>query len=329
MQTDLKNIVESLLFVSDNPIDIRSLKQIIADADAKDIRLVIAELMAEYEERQGGFLLCEVAGGFQFRTRSEYKDWIKKLVKPTPVRLSKAALETLAIIAYHQPIIRSDVERIRGVDSGAIVRGLLERKLIRILGKKEIPGRPLIYATTRRFLEIFNLKNLSDMPSLKEIQEFGKMEGVVELPDEPAEQTAPEEGEATPGPETDMEPSGGDDPVFTEQVSETAAAEDFVSPEPDGDISKDNADSGVQDEDMNAPGAEELAEAEETDMPEPDMMGSPEYDDTGSPEQEEEMPEQESDSFETGAAVISNQDMDTPEVDGTEEEPPPENEENE
>ncbi len=202
MRNDLKNIVESLLFVADSPIDIRTFKQIIPDADTKDIRQVLSELITEYEARQGGFLLHEIAGGFQFRTCPAYKDWIKKLVKPSPVRLSKAALETLAIIAYHQPIIRADVERIRGVDSGAIIRGLLERKLVRILGKKEIPGRPLIYATTRKFLEVFNLKSLSDMPTLKEIQEFDKT-GVEAFSAGQPEQTRTEGEEPSSGPDNE------------------------------------------------------------------------------------------------------------------------------
>jgi segregation and condensation protein B len=100
-------------------------------------------------------------------------EWIKRLLQPKPQRLSKAALETLAIIAYKQPVIRSDIEQLRGVDCGGVLRVLLERKFIRVLGRKEIPGRPLIYATTKRFLEVFGLKNLRDLPTPKEIEEFG------------------------------------------------------------------------------------------------------------------------------------------------------------
>jgi segregation and condensation protein B len=130
--------------------------------------------MTEYEERHGGFLLKEVAGGYQFRTSSEHTEWIKKLIQPRPPRLSKAALETLAIIAYKQPLIRSDIEHIRGVDCGGVIRVLLERNLVRVLGRKEIPGRPLIYATTKRFLEVFDLKDLKDLPTPKEIDEMGQ-----------------------------------------------------------------------------------------------------------------------------------------------------------
>ena len=170
---DIKNIIESLLFVADEPLTIDRLKKIISGAESRELREALEELAADYETRQGGFFLKEVAGGYQIRTRPEYMEWIKRLLQPKPLRLSKAALETLAIIAYKQPVIRSDVEHIRGVDCGGILRVLLERKFIRVLGRKEIPGRPLIYATTKRFLEVFDLKNLKDLPTPKEIEEFG------------------------------------------------------------------------------------------------------------------------------------------------------------
>ena len=170
---DIKNIIESLLFVADEPLTIDRLKKIISGAESRELREVLEELEADYETRQGGFFLKQVAGGYQIRTRPEYMEWIKRLLQPKPLRLSKAALETLAIIAYKQPVIRSDVEHIRGVDCGGILRVLLERKFVRVLGRKDIPGRPLIYATTKRFLEVFDLKNLKDLPTPKEIEEFG------------------------------------------------------------------------------------------------------------------------------------------------------------
>ncbi len=167
---DLKNIIESLLFVAENPLTVDQIKQIVTLPDSKMIRQTLGELRQEYENRQGAFSLHEVAGGYQFRTRPEYVPWIKRFLQPKPSRLSKAALETLAIIAYKQPVIRSDVEQLRGVDCGGVLRMLLERKLIRVLGRKEIPGRPLIYATTKEFLQVFDLKNLKDLPTPKEIE---------------------------------------------------------------------------------------------------------------------------------------------------------------
>ncbi len=170
---DLKNIIESLLFVAEEPLGIEQIKQVLSLPDTKMIRQTLTELITDYEGRQGAFTLHEVAGGYQFRSRPEYVPWIKRLLQPKPSRLSKAALETLAIIAYKQPMIRSDIEHLRGVDCGGVLRMLLERKLIRVLGRKEIPGRPLIYATTKQFLQVFDLKNLKDLPSPKEIEALG------------------------------------------------------------------------------------------------------------------------------------------------------------
>lgn len=169
---DLKNIIESMLFVSEDPLTIDRIKNVLTFADTKEIRNALKMLLDEYESRKGGFFLHEVAGGYQIRTRPEYTEWIKRLVKPNPRRISKAALETLAIIAYKQPVIRSDIEHIRGVDCGGVIRMLLERKLVRVLGRKKIPGRPLIYATTKQFLETFDLKDLKDLPTPKEIEEL-------------------------------------------------------------------------------------------------------------------------------------------------------------
>jgi len=170
---DLKNIIESLLFVADEPLTLDRIKDVIELDDRKLIRDTLHELQADYESRTNAFVLREVAGGYQFRSRSEYVPWIKKLIQPKPARLSKAALETLAIIAYKQPVIRSDIEQLRGVDCGGVLRMLMERNLIRVLGRKEIPGRPIIYATTKQFLEVFDLKNLKDLPSPKEIEALG------------------------------------------------------------------------------------------------------------------------------------------------------------
>ncbi|MCD4764748.1 MAG: SMC-Scp complex subunit ScpB [Desulfobacterales bacterium] len=170
---DIKNIIESLLFVAEDPLTIDSIKKVLDSTDSNAIRNVLNELSSEYEARKGGFFLREVAGGYQIRTRPEYSQWIKRLLRPNPLRLSNAALETLAIVAYKQPVIRSDIEHLRGVDCGGILRMLLERKLIRVVGRKEIPGRPIIYTTTKKFLELFELKDLKDLPSPKEIEELG------------------------------------------------------------------------------------------------------------------------------------------------------------
>lgn len=170
---DIKNIIESLLFVAEDSLTIDIIKKVLDSTDSNVIRNVLNELSSEYEARKGGFFLREVAGGYQIRTRPEYSQWIRRLLRPKPLRLSNATLETLAIIAYKQPVIRSDIEHLRGVDCGGILRMLLERKLIRVVGRKEIPGRPMVYMTTKKFLELFELKDIKDLPSPKEIEELG------------------------------------------------------------------------------------------------------------------------------------------------------------
>lgn len=167
---NLDHILESLLFVAEDPLTVDRLKTILETVEAKDIRTCLHALAEKYEVRGGGFGLYEIAGGWQLRSRPEYNEWIKRMLQPPPQRLTKATLETLAIVAYNQPIIRADIEHIRGVDCGGVLRQLMERKLIRVLGRKEIPGRPLIYATTKHFLELFDLKDIKDLPSPKEIE---------------------------------------------------------------------------------------------------------------------------------------------------------------
>jgi len=174
---DIKNIIESLLFVAETPLSEEHFKNAIPEAESDHIKQTIFALKEEYELKNGGFLIHEVAGGYQFRSRPEYKEWIRRLLQPKPPKLSKSAMETLAIIAYRQPILRSEVEHIRGVNSGNSIRILLERKLIRVLGRREVPGRPLVYATTQKFLETFDLNNLKDLPSLKEIDELENKSG--------------------------------------------------------------------------------------------------------------------------------------------------------
>ncbi|MEI6262967.1 MAG: SMC-Scp complex subunit ScpB [Deltaproteobacteria bacterium] len=171
---ELKSIIESFLFVSEEPLTLEKMKLALPETDVKAIKEAVQMLKDEYDHRKGSICLVEVAGGYQLRTRPEYADWIRKIIQPSAQRLSPAALETLAIIAYKQPVMRSDIEHIRGVDAGGIIRMLLDRKLIKILGRKEIPGRPLIYATTRHFLEIFGLRDIKDLPAPKDISDLGK-----------------------------------------------------------------------------------------------------------------------------------------------------------
>lgn len=191
---ELKSIIESFLFASEDPLTIDKIKSALESADTSSIKAAIKALQEEYETRNSSICIVEVAGGYQLRTRPEYADWVRKIIQPSAQRLSAAALETLAIIAYKQPILRSDIEHIRGVDSGSIIRMLLDRKLIKIQGRKEIPGRPLIYGTTRQFLEIFGLRDIKDLPAPKDIADLGK-------PAADAPETTPPDNFIDPGDE--------------------------------------------------------------------------------------------------------------------------------
>ncbi len=168
-EAHLRGLLEALVFASDKPIKTGELARL-ASAPSRQVRDVMAELRAGYASR--GIVLDEVAGGWLFRTNAQYAPFVRELAGGRPVKLSRAQLETLAIAAYRQPITRPEIDEIRGVDSGATLKLLLERDLVRILGKKDEPGRPLLYGTTGHFLEFFNMKSLKDLPTLREFTEL-------------------------------------------------------------------------------------------------------------------------------------------------------------
>lgn len=168
----LRSVLESLLFAAETPLTVHRLSEVLGGIEKKEIVSVLEELQAEYETAGRGFRLIEVAGGYQMRTPKENADWVKSLFRGRPARISRATLETLAIIAYKQPIIRAEIEAIRGVDVDGVLSTLLERRLVRIVARKDVPGRPFLYGTTTEFLELFNLKDLSNLPTLKEMEEM-------------------------------------------------------------------------------------------------------------------------------------------------------------
>lgn len=170
--SQLRSILESLLFVVEEPLTIQRMAEVLEGVEKKEIISALRELQAEWESARGGFRLVEVAGGYQLRTPKENAEWVKRLLRGRPARMSRASLETLAIIAYKQPITRAEVEAIRGVDVDGVLASLLERRLVRIVARKDVPGRPFLYGTTADFLELFNLKDLSHLPTLKEIEEI-------------------------------------------------------------------------------------------------------------------------------------------------------------
>jgi segregation and condensation protein B len=165
----LRGLVEALVFASDAPIKTADVAKL-ASASPKDVRDLLMELEQDYATR--GIHLDEVAGGWVFRTSAEYAPFVRDLTKQKPVRLTRAQVETLAIIAYRQPITRPEIDDVRGVDTGPVLKLLLERDLVRILGKRDEVGRPLIYGTTGNFLEFFGLRSLKDLPTLREFTEL-------------------------------------------------------------------------------------------------------------------------------------------------------------
>ncbi|MCJ7748575.1 MAG: SMC-Scp complex subunit ScpB [Desulfobacterales bacterium] len=167
---DIKPVLESLFFVSESPVKLETLVEILPELNKEEILEGIRRIKIEYEDDSKGMELVEVAGGYQFRTKPKWAEWVQRLKKAKAVKLSHSALETLAIVAYRQPVIRPAIEEIRGVDSGWVLRTLLEKGLIKITGRKEMPGRPIVYGTTKAFLELFSLNTLSDLPTPKEIQ---------------------------------------------------------------------------------------------------------------------------------------------------------------
>ena len=188
----LKGILEALLFVTPDPIPVTRFLALLGAVTKQEVDQALASLSHDYEQEGRGLQLAEVAGGYRIVTKAEFAPWLKRLEKvKAPSKLSRSALESLAIIAYKQPIVRGEVEQIRGVETSGVIRTLLERKLVRIVGRKEEPGRPIMYGTTKVFLEHFGLRDLSQLPPLREFKELGESEQAM-LPIDESEAVGPE-----------------------------------------------------------------------------------------------------------------------------------------
>ena len=227
----LKAVLESLLFAAGEPVSLAQLANALEEVPRDRIRKALSEMAASYASSGRGFLLEEIAGGYQLRTRSEHANYVRRLLSAKPPRLSRPVLETLAIIAYRQPMTRPEIEQLRGVDSGGVLDTLTERNLIKIAGRKEAPGRPIMYATTPDFLELFGLKDLDSLPDL---EEFRALEGSLASPEPPQMLPEPPQSatrESSPEPAvTEQEPgaSPADQPVQTEndvRAAETGSEE--------------------------------------------------------------------------------------------------------
>jgi segregation and condensation protein B len=212
-----RRIVEAVILASPEPIAAARIAALLPRCNPSQVRALVKELNDEYADGRRAFEIWEIAGGYQLRSLPEFAPYLKQIQETRALRLSNAALETLAIVAYRQPVTRAEVEQIRGVDGGAVLRSLLQRHLIRIAGHREVPGRPIIYATTRRFLEVFGLAKLSDLPTLRDLVQLA------------------------PDAEIDAEPVGfgedageADAPVDASEAADAAAQEEGAEPVSDG-----------------------------------------------------------------------------------------------
>jgi segregation and condensation protein B len=220
---ELKAVLEAVIFASPQPVTGREIAKVISGVPKEDWQAALAELRGEYGRDGRGLQIVDVAGGYQITTRPEYNDWVRELLDPkTPTRLSIQALETLAVVAYKQPVTLPEIIDLRGVKSAGVMKTLLEKRLIRIEGRKEVVGRPILYGTTKQFLLHFGLKDLSELPKIEEFAEVlgeevdvAGLKRAIEAP-RPVEVPLDEGDEATPaegGPEAG---GGGDGPEPTD-----------------------------------------------------------------------------------------------------------------
>jgi segregation and condensation protein B len=237
--------LESLIFASSEPIGVRRLAAIL-NLDGKTIRSLLKELSAQYENR--GIILEEISKGFQFRSHPDNAPILRDVFNLKPLKISKAALEALAIVAYRQPITRAEAEQIRGVDCGGVLKYLFEKNLVRVIGRKEEAGRPIIYGTTKTFLELFGLKSLSDLPALHEFSELW------------------EENQKLVDTETPLDPSAAPGPSLPGFQPATEAPAEPLPPEPEKTASdeddSDTQDAAVSDAQEKEVSSDESAEEE-------------------------------------------------------------------
>jgi segregation and condensation protein B len=190
----LKAVIEGIIYVAPEPVSLDAIIKTLEGEERERVKAKLEELVAEYQRNQHGIQIRPVAGGYKFSTKAEHHEVLRKFVKSLkpPIRLSKPALETLAVIAYRQPVTLPEIEEIRGVDCGGVIHTLMEKKLVVTAGRKSVVGRPILYRTSRDFLVHFGLRDVSELPSLKEFEELAKRA----LGSEWADETAASEGEA-------------------------------------------------------------------------------------------------------------------------------------
>jgi len=230
-EPELKRIIEAVLFSADEPLSLKQLQGLFPDESGPDrdaIRAALEEIAGDCADRS--IELREVASGWRFQVREQYGQWVSRLWEEKPARYSRATLETLALIAYRQPITRGEIEEVRGVSvSSQIIKSLLERDWIKVVGHRDVPGKPALYATTRAFLDYFNLKSLQDLPPLAELRDIDAINAELAL-------EAPEDGEgpeATTGEEATDEPgqAGGEGDILKAEAEAEAEATETAEEE--------------------------------------------------------------------------------------------------
>jgi segregation and condensation protein B len=193
-RVEQRRIAEALILAAAEPVSAQRLAEIVPGVRPAQVQGRVDELNAAYAEQRRAFEVVEAAGGYQVRTLGEFAPYLQQTLSTRPLRLSPAALETLSVVAYRQPVTRAEIEHVRGVDVGAVLRSLIERHLVRIAGHREVAGRPLLYATTRRFLEVFGLARLEDLPTLRDLEELAPAEDAVPGAAASAEPPEPDAG---------------------------------------------------------------------------------------------------------------------------------------
>jgi len=251
-QQQLKNIIEAVLMSAEKPLKVNDIEILFAgdnDMPTRDeIRKTLKLLVEDYENR--GFELKEVASGFRLQVRQDYSQWIGRLWEEKPARYTRALLETIALIAYRQPITRGEIEEVRGVSvSSNIIKTLMEREWIKVLGHKDVPGKPALYGTTKEFLDYFNLKSLEDLPSLAEIKDLDQIHQELDLDIDNTE-SVDEQGEA----------GSNDDEPGSVQADDDQADKDTAAVEADADVVESVAEEGHAESSTTATGAEKTDE---------------------------------------------------------------------
>lgn len=251
------SVIEAVLFVSDKPVTFEEIKEVVGDVEGRALRQAIDELTAKYEAEKRGMVIVEIAGGYQMLSNPEYANAVRAFYRTQKKeKLSKPALESLAIVAYKQPVTRLDIELIRGVNSDGVVAHLLEKNLIKIVGRKDVPGKPFMYGTTKEFLEYFGLRSLSDLPKLEDfasLQEQGTdnikaFQGISEEFKQQAAEYSPTAGDMLPLDEKDVIESEQIQSQPAHEASEPAVEEDQAT---SAEQSKDAVSDGGTDEHPN------------------------------------------------------------------------------